>query len=133
MDVTVVCSKGPTTQLNNHRNLSLNYHLYRRTVVKTLLNILGCPRRPNGLHWLLQVCIPSVFLTTALHVHLTQLTLSLYASRRNVAIFSLMSLGGSYLIMKSRTLAEKKRERAVGDYSVSVDRSGTFASVRQFT
>jgi len=35
--------------------------------------------------------------------------------------------------MKSRTLAEKKRERAVGDYSVSVDRSGTFASAQQLT
>ncbi|OCK93037.1 uncharacterized protein K441DRAFT_567913 [Cenococcum geophilum 1.58] len=56
-----------------------------------------------------------------------------YDSRRNIAILSLMSLGGSYFIMKSRTLAEKKRERAVGDYSVSVDRSGTFASAQQLT
>ncbi|OCL14397.1 hypothetical protein AOQ84DRAFT_351525 [Glonium stellatum] len=47
-----------------------------------------------------------------------------FFNRRNIAIFSLLSLGGSYFIIKSRTLAEKKRERAVGDYSVSVDRSG---------
>ncbi|KAF1948887.1 hypothetical protein CC80DRAFT_223631 [Byssothecium circinans] len=43
---------------------------------------------------------------------------------RNLALFSLLSLGGGYGIVKTRTLAEKRRERASGDYSVSVDRSG---------
>ncbi|KAF2241073.1 hypothetical protein BU26DRAFT_525600 [Trematosphaeria pertusa] len=43
---------------------------------------------------------------------------------RNFAIFSFLSLGGGYMMLKSRALAAKQRERAVGDYSVSVDRSG---------
>lgn len=43
---------------------------------------------------------------------------------RNLAFFSMLSLGGGYLMIKSRTLAAKQRERAVGDFSVSVDRSG---------
>ncbi|KAF1944403.1 hypothetical protein EJ02DRAFT_420475 [Clathrospora elynae] len=43
---------------------------------------------------------------------------------RNFAIFSLFSLGGGYFMVKSRTLAEKKRAREAGDYSVTVDRSG---------
>ncbi|KAL5385708.1 hypothetical protein DPSP01_004493 [Paraphaeosphaeria sporulosa] len=41
---------------------------------------------------------------------------------RNLAFFSMFSLGGGYLTMKSRALAVKQRER--GDYSVTVDRSG---------
>jgi hypothetical protein len=40
-------------------------------------------------------------------------------------LFSLFSLGGGYLALKSRTLAEKQRVRANGDYHVTVDRSGT--------
>ncbi|KAF2690467.1 hypothetical protein K458DRAFT_413251 [Lentithecium fluviatile CBS 122367] len=43
---------------------------------------------------------------------------------RNLALFSVFSLGGGYMMVKSRALAEKQRQRAVGDYSVSVDRSG---------
>lgn len=34
------------------------------------------------------------------------------------------SLGSSYLYLRSRTAAEKRRKRATGDMSVSVDRSG---------
>ncbi|KAH7061971.1 hypothetical protein BKA63DRAFT_527175 [Paraphoma chrysanthemicola] len=45
-------------------------------------------------------------------------------SPRNVTLFSLLSLGGGYFMIKSRTLAEKQRNRAAGDYSVTVDRSG---------
>ncbi|KAF2871727.1 hypothetical protein BDV95DRAFT_493928 [Massariosphaeria phaeospora] len=43
---------------------------------------------------------------------------------RNIALFSVVSLGGGYMMLKSKTLAEKQRERATGDFSVSVDRSG---------
>jgi hypothetical protein len=46
-------------------------------------------------------------------------------SPRNFALLSFFSLGGGYLMLKSRTLAVK--QRAAGDYSVTVDRSGTFA------
>ncbi|KAF1919557.1 hypothetical protein BDU57DRAFT_144313 [Ampelomyces quisqualis] len=42
---------------------------------------------------------------------------------RNVSLISLFSLGGGYLMLKSRTFAEK--QKAAGDYSVPVDRSGT--------
>ncbi|KAH7089233.1 hypothetical protein FB567DRAFT_328542 [Paraphoma chrysanthemicola] len=49
-------------------------------------------------------------------------------SPRNVTLFSLLSLGGGYFMIKSRTLAEKQRNRAAGDYSVTVDRSGTSLS-----
>jgi hypothetical protein len=35
-------------------------------------------------------------------------------------------------MMKSRTLAEKQRVRAIGDYSVTVDRSGTSFIVSVF-
>jgi hypothetical protein len=35
-------------------------------------------------------------------------------------------------MMKSRTLAEKQRVRAIGDYSVTVDRSGTSSIVSVF-
>ncbi|KAF2829489.1 hypothetical protein CC86DRAFT_368495 [Ophiobolus disseminans] len=41
---------------------------------------------------------------------------------RNVSLFSLVALSGGYFMVKGRTLAEK--QRAVGDYSVTVDRSG---------
>jgi len=47
---------------------------------------------------------------------------ALYYSPRNVALLSFFSLGGGYLMLKSRTLAVK--QRAAGDYSVTVDRSG---------
>ncbi|KAH7394927.1 hypothetical protein DE146DRAFT_616169, partial [Phaeosphaeria sp. MPI-PUGE-AT-0046c] len=43
-------------------------------------------------------------------------------SSRNITLLSMFSLGGGYLMTKSRTLAEK--QRAAGDYSVTVDRSG---------
>ncbi|KAF2659157.1 hypothetical protein K491DRAFT_216418 [Lophiostoma macrostomum CBS 122681] len=46
---------------------------------------------------------------------------------RNLAFFSVVSLGGTYAILKSRTLAAKQNEKAAGDYSVSVDRSGAFS------
>jgi hypothetical protein len=53
----------------------------------------------------------------------TQLTAFRY-SPRNVTLLSLFSFAGGYLTLKSRTLAEKQRIRANGDYSVTVDRSG---------
>ncbi|KAF2789558.1 hypothetical protein K505DRAFT_328144 [Melanomma pulvis-pyrius CBS 109.77] len=43
---------------------------------------------------------------------------------RNLTFLSILSLSGGYIMVKSRTLAAKQKERAVGDYSVSVDRSG---------
>ena len=47
---------------------------------------------------------------------------------RNLAFFSVISLGGTYMILKSRTLAAKQEKKA-GDYSVSVDRSGALPPV----
>ena len=44
---------------------------------------------------------------------------------RNVALFSVFSLGGGFLMVRSRALAERQRQRALDDYSVSVDRSGS--------
>jgi hypothetical protein len=44
-------------------------------------------------------------------------------SPRNIGLLSFLSFGGGYSVVKSRTLAEK--QRAIGDYSVTVDRSGT--------
>jgi hypothetical protein len=44
---------------------------------------------------------------------------------RNVALLSIFSLSGGYMMVKSRALAERQRQRAQGDYSVTVDRSGT--------
>ncbi|KAH7350346.1 hypothetical protein BKA66DRAFT_431208 [Pyrenochaeta sp. MPI-SDFR-AT-0127] len=44
---------------------------------------------------------------------------------RNFTLISVLTLGSGYFIVKSRILADKQRERAAGDYSVSVDRSGT--------
>ena len=41
-----------------------------------------------------------------------------------------MSLGGGFLMIKSKALAEQQRERAAGDYSVTVDRSGITFMVR---
>ncbi|ORY16761.1 hypothetical protein BCR34DRAFT_475840 [Clohesyomyces aquaticus] len=46
---------------------------------------------------------------------------------RNFTIFSLFSFGGGYMMLKSRALAEKQKQRAAGDYSVTVDRSGELA------
>ncbi|KAF2631160.1 hypothetical protein BU25DRAFT_407698 [Macroventuria anomochaeta] len=43
---------------------------------------------------------------------------------RTFTLITAMSLGGGYLMIKSKSLAEKQRERAAGDYSVTVDRSG---------
>ncbi|KAF3052604.1 hypothetical protein E8E11_010247 [Didymella keratinophila] len=42
---------------------------------------------------------------------------------RNFTLFTAMSLGG-ILIVKSRSLAEQRRENVAGDYSVRVERSG---------
>jgi len=47
-----------------------------------------------------------------------------YLTRRNVTFFSIFALGGSYLITKSRALAEKRRQQLAGDYHVRPDRSG---------
>ncbi|KAJ4990283.1 hypothetical protein SVAN01_04165 [Stagonosporopsis vannaccii] len=43
---------------------------------------------------------------------------------RTFTLITAMSLGGGYLLIKSRSLAEQQRERVAGDYSVTVDRSG---------
>jgi len=37
-----------------------------------------------------------------------------------------MSLGGGFLMIKSKALADQQSERATGDYSVTVDRSGMY-------
>jgi hypothetical protein len=50
---------------------------------------------------------------------------------RNLAFFSLFSLGGGYLTLKSRALAVKQRE--TGDYSVTVDRSGKYSPLGTLT
>ncbi|KAF2494276.1 hypothetical protein BU16DRAFT_619420 [Lophium mytilinum] len=49
---------------------------------------------------------------------------SRFFNGRNLAIFSVFTFGGSYILFKSRALAAKKQNKAIGDYSVSVDRSG---------
>jgi len=43
----------------------------------------------------------------------------------------MFSLGSGYMMIKARTLAARQKVRAVGDYSVSVDRSGTWSGVAQ--
>jgi hypothetical protein len=43
---------------------------------------------------------------------------------RNLTFLSIFSLGGGYMMIKSRTLAARQKERQIGDYSVTVDRSG---------
>ncbi|KAF2271349.1 uncharacterized protein EI97DRAFT_437938 [Westerdykella ornata] len=43
---------------------------------------------------------------------------------RNLAIAAFASLGGSYLLLRSRLVPAKQKERPAGDFSVSVDRSG---------
>jgi hypothetical protein len=80
------------------------------------------PTNHNGIHQTPHVstlfgsasCSPQV---------VTQLT-AFRCSPRNVTLLSLFSFAGGYLTLKSRTLAEKQRIRANGDYSVAVDRSG---------
>lgn len=52
-------------------------------------------------------------------------------SQRNITLLSVLTLGSGYFIVKSKTLADKQRERAAGDYSVSVDRSGTSVLIRR--
>ncbi|KAF2834435.1 hypothetical protein M501DRAFT_1001202 [Patellaria atrata CBS 101060] len=47
-----------------------------------------------------------------------------FVNRRNVSIFVLLSLGGSYAILKARTLSEKRKQRLQRDYSVHTSRSG---------
>ncbi|KAB2101891.1 hypothetical protein AG0111_0g10008 [Alternaria gaisen] len=42
-----------------------------------------------------------------------------------MTLISLASLGSGYFILKSKALADKQRDRAAGDYTVTVDRSGT--------
>ncbi|KAF2728309.1 hypothetical protein EJ04DRAFT_516714 [Polyplosphaeria fusca] len=42
---------------------------------------------------------------------------------RNATLL-VVSLGGGIIMLKARASAAKQKERAVGDYSVSVDRSG---------
>jgi hypothetical protein len=42
-----------------------------------------------------------------------------------MSLISLASLGSGYFILKSKALADKQRDRAAGDYTVTVDRSGT--------
>ncbi|KAF2268836.1 hypothetical protein CC78DRAFT_575821 [Lojkania enalia] len=44
-----------------------------------------------------------------------------FLTGRNFFLLSIASLGGTYMILRSRTLTEKQREK--GDYSVTVDRS----------
>ncbi|KAF2750481.1 hypothetical protein M011DRAFT_244017 [Sporormia fimetaria CBS 119925] len=48
---------------------------------------------------------------------------------RTLSMMSCAVLGGTYLMVKSRAVAVKRRQRAAGDYSVDVDRS---AGVRSF-
>ncbi|KAH7130387.1 hypothetical protein B0J11DRAFT_523076 [Dendryphion nanum] len=43
---------------------------------------------------------------------------------RNLLFVSALSLGGTYMILKSKTLAVKQQDKQNGDYSVTVDRSG---------
>ncbi|KAF1362886.1 hypothetical protein EJ07DRAFT_58520, partial [Lizonia empirigonia] len=43
---------------------------------------------------------------------------------RTFTLITAMSLGGGYLMVKSRSLSEKQSDRLAGDYSVTVDRSG---------
>ncbi|OAL45302.1 hypothetical protein IQ07DRAFT_591636 [Pyrenochaeta sp. DS3sAY3a] len=50
------------------------------------------------------------------------MTYARFITPRNLTLLSLVSLGSGYFIIKSKTLTEK--QRAAGDYSVSVDRSG---------
>jgi hypothetical protein len=45
-----------------------------------------------------------------------------------MALFSLASLGSGYFVIKSKTMADRQRARAEGDYTVTVDRSGTISN-----
>jgi hypothetical protein len=51
-------------------------------------------------------------------------------SPRSMTLISLASLGSGYFIVKSRALADKQRDRAAGDYTVTVDRSGMILPYR---
>ena len=53
-------------------------------------------------------------------------SLTCSCSSRTFTLLTAMSLGGGFLMIKSRALAEQQRERAAGDYSVAVDRSGMY-------
>ena len=45
--------------------------------------------------------------------------------RRNVMLFSIFGLGGSYFILKARQVAETRRQQALaGEYHVRPERSG---------
>ncbi|KAF5847480.1 hypothetical protein GGP41_000181 [Bipolaris sorokiniana] len=52
------------------------------------------------------------------------MTYSRLLTPRSMAVLSIISLGGGYFTLKSRTLADKQRVRSNGDFAVSVDRSG---------
>jgi hypothetical protein len=54
--------------------------------------------------------------------------LTLVCSPRTMALFSLASLGSGYFVIKSKTMADRQRARAEGDYTVTVDRSGTISN-----
>ncbi|KAF2754494.1 hypothetical protein EJ05DRAFT_479470 [Pseudovirgaria hyperparasitica] len=49
---------------------------------------------------------------------------STLVNRRALAFFGVVSLGGSYMLMKTRAITAQREQRQVGDYSVSTTRSG---------
>ena len=55
--------------------------------------------------------------------------LTLDCSPRNMTLFTLASLGSGYFVVKSKTLADRQRARVDGDYTVTVDRSGTICQL----
>jgi len=55
--------------------------------------------------------------------------LTLACSPRNMTLFTLASLGSGYFVVKSKTLADRQRARVDGDYTVTVDRSGTICQL----
>ena len=70
----------------------------------------------------LLVCFPATALFAFLSAR--QKNTNITSNRaRNLAIASAVSLLGGYAMIKTRSLAEKRKQRADGDYSVSVDRS----------
>ncbi|EUC42988.1 hypothetical protein COCMIDRAFT_102105 [Bipolaris oryzae ATCC 44560] len=52
------------------------------------------------------------------------MTYSRLLTPRSMAVLSIISLGGGYFTLRSRTLAEKQTVRSSRDFAVSVDRSG---------
>ncbi|KAF2103121.1 hypothetical protein NA57DRAFT_72104 [Rhizodiscina lignyota] len=47
-----------------------------------------------------------------------------FLTGRNLALFSFLSLGSGYMILKMRTIQAKRQERVAGDLTVSASRSG---------